>query len=737
MNCQRVQLYSLLLSGFLFPFFLFFGCSTNSPNLLIPGEKTDNLMYQDVLPLTGLVESNTSRIILGQWTADFNISSLAFTIEPDRSSANRYNITSILPPSIRINSYDPASFVLNVDVTLENCYSIDGYDLRLIVFNSSGHDLKNADYWTDSYDIPGGLPINPFKAYAKDDPERIFRSGSQHTENLEIYCPNGSTNIKFAIDVGYPGHSQEPYGIDNFMQETLLKDSGSSAKIWVDVHDWQDDVSIVYLYCPEIAVEPLVEFVKTGMYQYTLDLVNGTGANPGIYTGIIAAFSHGLALYQFVPISVSSARNTIGLLYNSPGAYKGYTLFTPLDYNVVYLIDNNGDLVNSWQNYLNANLSVRLLENGHLLSTIMALPGVNGGTVQEKDWENNVVWEYSFPPDGYRAHHDIEVLPDGNILFIAQETKNKVDSLMAGRKREYLPTGELYPEVIVEIKPTGPSSGEIVWEWHVWDHLASENGGFANGRIVSRDITDPGKFNINYITDLGADWLHFNSINYNPQFDQIMISNRNFNEILIIKHTADYGNPAAGIETARGEAGDILYRWGNPQAYGAGQAEDEVLFSQHDAQWIEPGLPGEGDITVFNNGGNREFSSVDEIIPPVDSEGNYLKEPGSPFGPFSLTWTYTAENPLDFFSAHISSAQRLPNGNTLICSGMSGWLFEVTFEKEIVWGYENPSGSGGPQRQGIIPNNNDVFRCRRYGLDFPGFIGHDLTPHGPIELPPE
>jgi hypothetical protein len=737
MNYRHVKSHDLLLAGFIFFLSLFFGCSTNSPNLLIPVEKTEDLMYQAVLPLAGLNEIYPSRMILGQWVVDVNLSSLTYTIEPDRSATNRYNITTLLMPSIRINGYDPSAFLLNVDVTLENIYPINGYDLRLIIFNSTGHDLLKADSWTDSYDIPGGLMINPFKAFAKDDPERIFRSGSQYTENLEIYCPNGSTSIKFAIDVGYPGHSREPYSIDNFMQETLLQDAGSSAKIWIDVYDWQDDISTVYLYCPEVRVDPLIEFEKTGTHQYSLDLVNDEGADPGTYTGIIAAFSSGFGLYKIVPITVSSARNTIGLLYNSPGAYQGYTLFVPMTYNVVYLIDNNGELVHSWANDQHANLSVRLLENGHLLTTIAPVDGVSGGGVREKDWENNVVWEYSFPPYGYRLHHDVEMLPNGNILFLAQEIKSKVECLMAGRKREYLFTDEMNSEVIIEIKPTGVSSGEIVWEWHVWDHLAGEDGGFANGHPISRDITDPGKFNINYVHDYGTDWLHFNSIDYNPEFDQIMISSRHFSEAIIIKHTADYDNPSAGIEAATGEEGDIIYRWGNPQAYGSGQAEDQVFFFQHDAQWIEPGLPGEGDITVFNNGGNRAFSSIEEITPPVDSEGNYQKEPGSKFGPFSVTWTYTAQNPHDFFSAHISSTQRLPNGNTLICNGVTGKMFEVTYDREIVWEYINPVSDSGPKRQGTIPSGNEVFRCRRYGLDFPGLIGHDLSPQGPIELPPK
>src|SRR5262249_43204261 len=142
-----------------------------------------------------------------------------------------------------------------------------------------------------------------------------------------------------------------------------------------------------------------------------------------------------------------------------------------------------------------------------------------------------------------------------------------------------------------------------------------------------------------------------------------------------------------------GKGGDLLYRWGNPRAYRAGTKTDQKLFSQHNAQWIPKGLSGAGNILLFNNGVGRpdgSYSSVDELVVPVDAQGRYPFKPGSACGPDRPIWSYTAPKKGDFFSSFISGAQRLANGNTLICSGANGTIFEVTPGKEVVWKYVNP-----------------------------------------------
>ena len=164
-----------------------------------------------------------------------------------------------------------------------------------------------------------------------------------------------------------------------------------------------------------------------------------------------------------------------------------------------------------------------------------------------------------------------------------------------------------------------------------------------------------------------ADWMHTNGIDYNAALDQIVISARRFDEVWIIDH-------ATTTEEAAGPRGDLLYRWGNPFAYGMGEWEKRQLYGQHHVQWIPEGQLGAGNLILFNNGARpREWSSADEWWAPRDSEGNYPREEGQPWGPAELEWSYEAKEPEDFSSGFISGVHRLPNGNTLICCGAPGW----------------------------------------------------------------
>lgn len=158
--------------------------------------------------------------------------------------------------------------------------------------------------------------------------------------------------------------------------------------------------------------------------------------------------------------------------------------------------------------------------------------------------------------------------------------------------------------------------------------------------------------------------------------------------------------------------------------------------------WIDANLTGAGDILIFNNGIGRNYTTVDEITPPIDSNGNYTLTTGSAYGPKTLTWTYQANPPTSFYASEISGAQRLPNGDTLICDGIHGILFEVTSSGETVWKYVNPVVRTGPlgAYDTIPPDTNhegqfmnEVFRVQRYGLDYPGLAGRTLTPAGTIE----
>jgi len=436
---------------------------------------------------------------------------------------------------------------------------------------------------------------------------------------------------------------------------------------------------------------------------------------------------------------VRAQERTIGLLINEDDAFIGYTLFAPMPYTVTYLIDNNGLLINSWESDYRPGLSAYLCENGNLLGTGKLLgndefpfTSGSGGIVQEISWDGSIVWEFEYTSLEYYLHHDIEPMPNGNVLMIAWEYKSGEEAIEAGRNPDLLPAGKLWPDHIIEVEPSGQSGGDIVWEWHMWDHLIQD---FDSTKSNYGSVEDhPELMDINFFYNAGADWNHINSINYNEELDQILLSLHNQSEIFVIDHSTTTEEAAGHTGGIYNMGGDFLYRWGNPVAYRAGSEEDRKFFKQHDARWVKSDHPGEGNITVFNNGRNRpegNYSSIDEIEPPIDSEGNYLLTPGFPYEPEEAVWIYTAENPSDFYSQSLCGAHRLPNGNTLI--SYRGEFFEITPDEEIVWLYINPVNSNGPMEQGDAPIGNIVFFIHRYAPDFPGFEGHDMTPGDPIE----
>lgn len=393
---------------------------------------------------------------------------------------------------------------------------------------------------------------------------------------------------------------------------------------------------------------------------------------------------------------------------STPTTSDGYNLFTPLNDTNTYLTNKDGETVYTWTSSYRPGLSVYLLENGTLLRTGNTGPGSfntggAGGVVQEIAPDNTVVWQFEYADSQVRLHHDIEPLPNGNVLMIAWELKTEAEAISAGRNPSLLSEGELWPDHIIEVNPT---SNAIVWEWHTWDHLIQDyDSTQANYGVVA---DHPELIDLNYAMNGRSDWNHINSIDYNAEYDQILLSVHNFSEIWIIDHSTTTAEAAGHSGGNSSKGGDLLYRWGNPQTYDAGSAADQQFFVQHDAEWIPTGYPGEGNILVFNNGTGRpggNYSSVDEIVLPVDGLGNYTLSAGSAYGPTDPTWSYIAATPTDLYATNISGAQRLSNGNTLICDGPNGDFYEVTPQKEVVWSYDYSSS---------------VFRVTRYAAGYPG-----------------
>jgi hypothetical protein len=336
--------------------------------------------------------------------------------------------------------------------------------------------------------------------------------------------------------------------------------------------------------------------------------------------------------------------------------------------------------------------------------------------VEISDWNGSLLWWFEYTSDQHCLHHDVKMLPNGNIMMIAWEYKSSAEAIAAGRNPSTIPMGQMWPDHLIEVKPTGVSGGTIVWEWHLWDHLIQDFDSTKANYGVVQD--HPELVDINYGGLALSDWTHTNAVDYNEELDQIMVSVCYFNEIWIIDHSTTTQEAASHSGGRYGHGGDLLYRWGNPQTYRMGSGNDQQLFGQHDAQWIKPGLPGAGDILVFNNGRGRpsgDASSADEITPPLNANGTYNRQLGAAYGPASAQWSYMADSPNDFYAINLGGVQRLPNGNTLICDGPHGRFFEVTREKEVVWEFTN---------QVPDPVDSHVFKCHFYVPDYPGLRFH-------------
>jgi hypothetical protein len=447
--------------------------------------------------------------------------------------------------------------------------------------------------------------------------------------------------------------------------------------------------------------------------------------------------------------------------YNPEKAYNGYTLFTHVtprksDVTKVFLIDMEGNVVHTWPHITNP----KLYENGNLI-----------GGFNEMDWNGNVVWEWEVPKDRYdlTVHHDTckiynKKLNTYTYIGLTKYYPTQEEAVAAGcdPDNDY---SNATPDGIIEVD----LKGNIIWEWNFLDHTIQDvNRKWPNYVGKRKTIADyPGKADLNWLTDqqrmLGAhprgyssDWQHTNALDYNEKLDHIAINAKHWSEFYVIDHGATFipNDPEGSRILAASDKGDFIYRFGNPSAYQQGDPPayldegNQQIYGAHDIQWIKKGLPGAGNFLIFNNGCYNpmgHYSEVLEINPFLDKNGkntgNYVNPPDA--GYFQrknqskqVVWTYKSVKQSSFYSSFISSCQRLPNGNTLIDSGASGHFFEVTTNRDVVWEYINPVdgkyGTVSTVRKDSDKGSFSVFRCYRYGPDYPGLIGRDLTPKGQI-----
>ncbi|WP_338542056.1 aryl-sulfate sulfotransferase [Paenibacillus tundrae] len=400
-------------------------------------------------------------------------------------------------------------------------------------------------------------------------------------------------------------------------------------------------------------------------------------------------------------------------------AWSGYTIFQAGDEGVV-LIDMNGREVRLWKGLIG--FPAKLFPGGYVLgSTGRRDPkfGIQDNLdLVQVDWDGNIVWRY----DGYehiedpgyeplwyaRQHHDYQ--REGNpVGYYAPGLVPKIGSgttLILSHKNVNNPNisdKPLLDDTILEVD----WQGNIIWEWAANEHFEELGFDEAARNVLFRD---PNSRSFGHLGGGVGDWLHINSASYvgpNRFYDA---GDERFHPDNIIWDARE----ANIIAITDKRTGNIVWQLGpdysRPEVKHIGW-----IIGQHHAHIIPKGLPGEGNLLVFDNGGWAGYGLPNPASPiglksAVRDHSRVLEiDPVT----LEIIWQYTPAEagfsvPTDsykFYSPYISSAQRLANGNTLITEGSNGRLFEVTREHELVWEYISPYWNGR--------NTNMVYRSYR------------------------
>ena len=420
-------------------------------------------------------------------------------------------------------------------------------------------------------------------------------------------------------------------------------------------------------------------------------------------------------------------------------AFDGYIFYSTHDTNRGRTVGNTTWLLNSlfqpvhrWDSEHHAHEGVGpyLLENGLVVRPFSKANWLymenfyvaSFTSLEIIDWEGNQLWEFDYcTPKRHCMHHDIEPMPNGNILLIVNDFKTHEEAESIGFK----PTNDraIAFQRIIEIEPNlKDGSTRIVWEWDILDHIVQDL--YPDRPNYGKPSEHIGKIDVNYVGKstkfIPGSVFHFNAISYNEERDQILVSNFGTNEIFILDHSTTTKEAKTDKGGASGKGGDLIYRWGNPNAYGMAGIESRQLFKQHDAAWIPKGIPGKGDISIFNNGVNRKpmYTAYIELELPKLRNSRYQRASNKPFGPMAPAYEFSefaGDEPEVFFAPFMSGARRLPNGNIFGVSGIVSGMFEVTDEGEEVLR--------------TVPGSRSTFyRAYKFSKDYPAFNNRNLAP---------
>lgn len=404
-----------------------------------------------------------------------------------------------------------------------------------------------------------------------------------------------------------------------------------------------------------------------------------------------------------------------GIRFNSEDAFKGYTLCTAESIGSTYLLDNCGKVVNVWTNTFPIHYC-RLTDEGNLLY-------IQSNRIIEKNWIGSTVKTVTPNATNLLLDYEVMKLENGNYLAVSRRIIDSGDLLNIG----WDPNTPMPDRIdgVVEIAP----NGDVVWEWNIMDHTIQDrvpsvsNFGNVNNHPELVDVYAISDFDWEY-----GETFMINGMDYNAELDQVVISVRKVSEIMIIDHSTTTEEAKGSTGGRYGKGGDILYRWGNPQNYTQATENDRILYFQHNPNWVKYG-EHKGKIIMFNNGLSRDnnpserYSSVHIIDTPVNSDGSYNLLPNQEFAPPEADVTIDKnETGNNYYSGYTSGAQVLPNGNIYITVGAESDFIEVDEDGNVAWEY-------------TLGFSFYIFRSEKYGPDFPGFEGRDLTGDGTVENP--
>lgn len=405
--------------------------------------------------------------------------------------------------------------------------------------------------------------------------------------------------------------------------------------------------------------------------------------------------------------------------------YDGYLFWHRTDEigadfeNYSVLVDNDGNVVHRWEtNISGGGVSAYVLPGGRILrmggrvadaAPSGALAGVpQASVVQIADSRGDVLWEIESNDAGIdRFHHDVKPMPNGNILILTYTIVSADEAAAMGWDLDGAATA--LSDGIVEVRPNlEDGSAEVVWAWHFHDHIIQDRdpGAPNYGVIADHPERIDAHFPESY-APMDQIRQHLNGIDYNAELDQIVVSSFIYNEIWIIDHSTTMAEAAGSTGGRSGLGGDLLFRYGNSAAYDMGTIDDRLFIRQHDSNWVGAGLPGAGNLLIFNNNtrigpgfgalgtgamgttaleAQRQLqgvSNVHELRLQPGEDGRYPRESGEPFAAEQV-WLW--EDP-EFFAPFQGGARRLPNGNTLLTSTVNEYAREINATGETVAEY--------------------------------------------------